>query len=129
MSISQPLSSCDVSQRDYYALSYADYLQSDPALWRIVIAYMYSCGNIGRRRGDEVLLHIPLHLHEKASEPHTAERIRAGELAGTLKDINEACLRYKREGVRRTVCKVSALGRLAHPLLSCQIEDRSADLH
>ncbi|KAH6910043.1 Nup85 nucleoporin-domain-containing protein [Coprinopsis sp. MPI-PUGE-AT-0042] len=114
--IMQPLSllerdvddDCDVSQRDYYTLSYADYLQSDPALWRIVIAYMYSCGNIGRRRGDEVLLHIPLHLHEKASEPHAAEKIRAGELAGTLKDINEACLRYQREGVRRTVCKIAA---------------------
>ncbi|KAG2011366.1 hypothetical protein CC2G_011493 [Coprinopsis cinerea AmutBmut pab1-1] len=98
----------DLSQRDFYILSYAEYLQSDPALWRITIDYMYSCGEIGKRRGDEVLLHVPLRLHEQSVNSGTAERIRAGDVVGTLKDVNESCMQFRREAVRRTVCKIAA---------------------
>ncbi|KAJ7583127.1 Nup85 nucleoporin-domain-containing protein [Mycena floridula] len=95
----------DLSQRDHYILSYADYLQSDPKLWRITLSYMYSCGDVGRERADEILLRVPLKLHEQ--RPKTSDATEGG-LVGALKQVNEMCFEYKREAVRRTVCKIAA---------------------
>lgn len=95
-----------MSLRDKYILAYADYLHSDPALWRITLDYMYSSGEIGKARGDELLLRVPLRLHEQNSDIKVDSRIRAGEIVGVLKDVNAACFEYKRENVRRTVCRV-----------------------
>ncbi|KDR68007.1 hypothetical protein GALMADRAFT_79171 [Galerina marginata CBS 339.88] len=92
-----------LSLRDQHTLSYADYLHSDSALWRITVDYMYSCGEIGQRRADEVLLRVPLRLHEQKSD-----QIRAGDIVGVLKDVNKTCFEYKRENVRRTVCRIAA---------------------
>lgn len=89
-----------ISRRDYHILSYAEYLHSDPALWRITVDYMYSCGDVGKEQADEVLLRVPLRLHEKPEPARTG-------LVGILKDINQTCLQYERESVRRTVCRVS----------------------
>ena len=47
-----------LSLREQYILSYADYLRSDPALWRITVDYMYSCGDVGQSRADEILLRV-----------------------------------------------------------------------
>ncbi|TFK17557.1 hypothetical protein FA15DRAFT_675993 [Coprinopsis marcescibilis] len=96
----------EMSLRDFYVLSYAEYLHSDPALWRITVDYMYACGEIGKKRGDEVLLRVPLKLHQ-TNNP-SADSIRAGDITGTLKDINESCLQYQRETVRRTVCNIAS---------------------
>lgn len=97
-----------MSTRDYHVLSYADYLHSDPALWRITVDYMYSCGEIGSRRADEVLVRVPLRMHEQKSSRGVDSRIRAGEVVGVLKDVNKTCFEYSRESVRRTVCRVCA---------------------
>ncbi|KAF5316469.1 hypothetical protein D9619_006593 [Psilocybe cf. subviscida] len=97
-----------LSKRDYYVLSYADYLHSDPALWRITVDYMYSCGEIGSRRADEVLVRVPLRMHEQKSSRGVDSRIRAGEVVGVLKDVNKTCFEYSRESVRRTVCRIAA---------------------
>jgi nuclear pore complex protein Nup85 len=96
-----------LSLRDEYILTYADYLHSDPALWRITVDYMYSCGEIGKCRADDILLRVPLRLHEQNSDIKVDSRIRAGEVVGVLKDVNATCFEYRRENVRRTVCRVS----------------------
>ena len=93
--------------RDQYILSYAEYLHSDPALWRITVDYMYSCNEVGQRRADEVLLRVPLRLQEQNSNLAVDSRIRSGEIVGVLKDVNKACFDYQRENVRRTVCRAS----------------------
>ena len=94
------------SLREQYILSYADYLRSDPALWRITVDYMYSCGDVGKSRADEILLRVPLRLQEQNSDRKINSRIRAGDVVGALKDVNKTCFQYKRENVRRTVCRV-----------------------
>ncbi|KAG5641793.1 hypothetical protein DXG03_004179 [Asterophora parasitica] len=94
-----------VSLRDYHILQYADYLHSDPALWRITVDYMYSCGESGKLQADEILLRVPLRLHEQAG---SHGRIQSGDIVGVLKDVNQTCLQYQRELVRRTVCRVAA---------------------
>lgn len=99
--------SSELSLRDEYILSYADYLHSDPALWRITVEYMYSCANIGKGRADEVLLRVPLRLQEQKADLRVDSRIRAGEIVGVLKDVNAMCFQFRRENVRRTVCRVS----------------------
>ena len=93
--------------RERYILSYSDYLRSDPALWRITVDYMYSCGDVGKSRGDEILLRVPLRLQEQNSDRKINSGIRAGDVVGVLKDVNKTCFQYRRENVRRTVCRVS----------------------
>ena len=105
------LESLQILLRDQYVLAYADYLYSDSALWRINVTYLCSCGEIGNARADEVILRVPLHLHRAAvendSEPSDDRNIRAGDVIGVLKEVNATCFEYKREEVRRTVCRVS----------------------
>ncbi|TFK39439.1 nucleoporin Nup85-like protein [Crucibulum laeve] len=97
----------EVSTRDQYILSYAEYLHSDPALWRITVDYMYSCGDVGKQRADEVLVRVPLNLHEQTLDSNAEKRIRAGDVVGVLKDVNQTCFEYQREAIRRTVCRIA----------------------
>ncbi|KAF5383546.1 hypothetical protein D9615_003741 [Tricholomella constricta] len=90
----------ELSLRDFHILKYADYLHSDPALWRITVDYMYSCGEIGKLQADEILLRVPLRLREQIE---SNGRIQSGGIVGVLKDVNQTCLQYQRELVRRTV--------------------------
>ncbi|KAF7370621.1 Nuclear pore complex protein Nup85 [Mycena sanguinolenta] len=100
----------EISIRDQHILAYAEYLHSDPALWRITVDYMYSCGDVGKERADEVLVRVPLRLNDKPSTSHGGdeERIRAGNVVGVLKDVNQTCFDYQREAARRTVCRIAA---------------------
>ena len=86
--------------REEYVLSYADHLLSDHALWRITIAYMCSCGEIGMRRADEVLLRVPLDTDRASSDD-------MGEVPEVLKEVVQTCFDYGREHIRRQVCSVS----------------------
>ncbi|KAG2142873.1 Nup85 nucleoporin-domain-containing protein [Suillus bovinus] len=100
--------------RDFYVLGYAQYLHSDPALWRITVAYMFSCGETGIRSADEVLMRVPLKLRTVKSitndqgEQNGADNLKSGDLAGVVKDINATCYEYQREEVRRTICRIAA---------------------
>ncbi|KAJ8594775.1 hypothetical protein M405DRAFT_857859 [Rhizopogon salebrosus TDB-379] len=97
--------------RDFYVLSYAQYLHADPALWRITVAYMFSCGEIGVRSADEVLMHVPLRLRSVGSitpNEGSAHNLKSGDLAGVVKDTNATCYEYQREEVRRTICRIAA---------------------
>ncbi|KAF8646884.1 hypothetical protein AX16_007062 [Volvariella volvacea WC 439] len=96
-----------LSLRDQYVLAYAEYLHSDYTLWRLTVDYMYSCSEIGKRRADEVLLRVPLRIHEQASNKGD-KNIKTGDIVGVLKDVNETCFQYQREAVRRTVCRIAA---------------------
>jgi nuclear pore complex protein Nup85 len=89
-------------------LEYAEYLHSDSALWRITVTYLCSCGNIGMLRADEVILRVPLRLRHTAGMEVASEeeRIRAGDVVGTLKEVNATCFEYQREEVRRSICRV-----------------------
>ena len=61
---------------------------------------MCSCGAIGEEMADQILTHVPLRLERhKQGETLTEEeiRLRAGELVGVLKDLNEVCFHWKRE--------------------------------
>ncbi|KAF7356620.1 Nuclear pore complex protein Nup85 [Mycena venus] len=100
----------EISSRDQYILAYAEYLHSDPALWRITVDYMYSCGDVGKERGDEVLIRVPLRLNDKSSASNGGDegKIRAGNVVGVLKDVNQTCFDYRREAARRTVCRIAA---------------------
>ncbi|RDX54141.1 hypothetical protein OH76DRAFT_1552905 [Lentinus brumalis] len=101
----------ELSLRQHYVLEYAHYLHSDPALWRITVDYMYSCGQIGAEMADQVLMRVPLHLQTSRNAAASAEetaRIRDGQLAGVLKLVNETCYEYQREEIRRMVCRIAA---------------------
>lgn len=70
---------------------------------------MYSCGDIGKERADEVLVRVPLRLHSQGDTAPGAKseaQIRAGDVVGVLKNVNKACFEHQREIVRRTVCRV-----------------------
>jgi len=107
--------SSGLNMRDFYVLNYAQYLHTDPALWRITVAYMFSCGEIGIKSADEVLMHVPLRLGSTESivqnegEKNGANSLKSGDLAGVVKDINATCYEYQREEVRRTICRVGVI--------------------
>lgn len=101
-------SSSEVSTRDQYILAYAEYLHSDPGLWRMTVNYMYSCGDVGKGMADQILLRVPLKLQEQ-NNSDLGQRIREGDVVGVLKDVNETCFQHQREAVRRTICRVSAI--------------------
>lgn len=104
--------SSGISSRDQYTLSYAEYLHSDTALWRITVAYLCSCGDIGKETADQIILRVPLRLRKtKQNIPDSSEedRIRAGDVVGVLKEVNATCFEYQREEVRRTVCRVGQI--------------------
>lgn len=104
--------SSGLTLRDQHVLAYAEYLHSDPGFWRLTVDYMCSCGHIGNDRADEVLLRVPLRLHNSREDPQaptgTQERneIRAGDVVGVLKEVNETCFEHQRERARRAICRV-----------------------
>ncbi|KAH9987143.1 nucleoporin Nup85-like protein [Russula compacta] len=105
----------DISIRDQYILSYADYLYSDPALWRITVAYMCSCGPIGRERADQVLLRVPISLKPNAGDSSDVNATaHLGEVPAALRAVIETCHEYGREPVRRMVCTIAARNFLKH---------------
>ncbi|OCB86404.1 hypothetical protein A7U60_g6522 [Sanghuangporus baumii] len=53
-----------MSIRDYYVLSYAEYLHSDPGLWRLTVDYLYTCSEIGMEMADEILMRVPLEFND-----------------------------------------------------------------
>ena len=124
------LVSADLSLRQQYLLTYAEYLQSDPGLWRITIDYMYSCGQVGQGMADQVLLRVPLRLQSVDPASEEAARIRSGQLTGVLLGINEACREYQREEVRREVCRVCICSfPMKYPLNDVgDVSDSSADV-
>jgi len=105
----------DISLRDQYILSYADYLHSDPVLWRITVAYMCSCGPIGRERADQVLLRVPISFKAKTGDHGDVNAAaHSGEVPAALKAVIETCHEYGRESVRRMVCTIAAGNFLKH---------------
>lgn len=100
----------ELSVRDFSVLSYAHYLHSDPAMWRITVTYMYSCGKVGTATADEILVRVPLRLQSKPSNANDGGDSQAdqGDLSAIVKDVNATCHEYQREAVRRTVCKIAA---------------------
>ena len=101
--------SSGLTPRNFYVLSYAQYLHADSALWRITVAYMYSCGKIGAKTADEVLVRVPLRLHGVGpTERNAGERSSKGDLSGIIKDLNATCHEYERENVRRSICRVES---------------------
>jgi len=101
----------EISTRDEYMLSYAEYLRSDSALWRITVAYLCSCGDIGKERADEVILRVPLRLQKTSNATNQSaeeEQVRAGDVVGVLKEVNATCFEYQREETRRCVCRIAA---------------------
>lgn len=118
MSLAEFGSRADISVRDQYILSYADYLHSDPALWRITVAYMCSCGSIGRERADQVLLRVPISLKSSSGGSGDVNAAaRSGEVPAALKAVVETCHEYGRESVRRMVCTVSVPPATSIPCL------------
>ncbi|KAK0488650.1 nucleoporin Nup85-like protein [Armillaria novae-zelandiae] len=95
----------ELSKRDQHILAYAEYLLSDPTLWRIALAYMYSCGNVGKERGDEVLMRVPLRLQEQKVAENQGEM---EGIVGTLRDLNQICFEFQREAARRAICRIAA---------------------
>src|SRR5258708_1825142 len=106
--------------RDQYILSYAVYLHSYPPLWRITVAYMCSCGRIGRERADELLLRVPISFKAKTRyHDRVSAAVHSGEVPAALKAVIETCHEYGRESVRRMVCTVSVLLPMPIPCAFC----------
>lgn len=108
--------SSGLTLRQWYILAYAEYLRTDPGLWRLTVDYLCSCGDTGKEMADEVLIRVPLQLQRPSSTREDADatdedsaKIRAGDLVGVLKDVNTSCYEHQREGARRAVCKVGVL--------------------
>lgn len=76
------------------------------------MAYMFSCGKIGAKTADEVLVRVPLRLHgvesTNATESNVDENPSKGDLSGIIKDLNATCHEYGRENARRSVCRVES---------------------
>lgn len=92
---------------------------------------MYSCGSVGKERADEVLIRVPLRLEEHfqgSNEPDTEGRIRAGDVVGVLKEVNQTCFEFGREAARRTVCRVGALKMIRDRAESQCLVDSRANL-
>ncbi|KZT72019.1 hypothetical protein DAEQUDRAFT_723669 [Daedalea quercina L-15889] len=102
----------ELTMREHYVVSYCEYMRTDPGLWRIIVDYLCTCGEIGQQMADEVLMRVPLQLDSpKDDTVETDEdraRIRSGTLAGVLKEVNASCYEHKREAVRRMVCRIAA---------------------
>ena len=107
----------ELSVRDFYIVSYAEYLQTDPALWRLTVSYLSTCGEIGKGMADEVLLRVPLRLEKKTSEPENHPRNVTDlddnmdqddqdDLSDIVKELSATCFEYRREETRRMICKV-----------------------
>lgn len=97
--------------RDHCVLAYVDYMRSDPTLWRHIVDYLYTCGGIGEGMADEMLMRVPLRLQPPRGGTATEEesaRIRAGTLAGVLKEVSAACAEHGREATRRAICRIAA---------------------
>lgn len=76
------------------------------------MAYMFSCGKIGAKTADEVLVRVPLRLHgvgsTNATESNADENSSKGDLSGIIKDLNATCHEYERENARRSICRVES---------------------
>lgn len=109
-----------MSIRDQYVLSYADYLHSDPGLWRLTVDYLCTCGEIGKEMADEVLIRVPLNIkgslsaERKPQEKDPSASMEVEEemqdededLSGIVKELNATCYEYRREHARRMICQV-----------------------
>ncbi|KAJ4470133.1 Nup85 nucleoporin-domain-containing protein, partial [Lentinula aciculospora] len=100
-------SESEVTRRDQYVLDYADYLRSDPTLWRITVAYLYSCGKVGEEQADELMMRVPLQLN--ASDLDSRSHPRLDSVAEAVKEVSALCREYGRESVRRAVCKIASV--------------------
>lgn len=123
------LRSSDLSLRNHYVIQFADYLHSDLNCWRHTVDYLCTCGDIGKNMADEVLLRVPLRLaspKDSNAANEESARIRSGDLAGVLKEVNASCFDHGREEVRRMVCKVRAVSIHLNCLTKCECaSDRS----
>lgn len=113
--IDRELMDSGLTLRQWYILSYAEYLHTDPGLWRLTVDYMCSCGDVGKEMADEVLIRVPLQLVHQSSKAQGADTTDVGDtpaylsaLEGVLKDVNTSCYEHQREGARRVVCKIAA---------------------
>lgn len=75
--------------------------------------YFSTCGEIGKRMADEVLIRVSLRLeagYKKDKEKTGADKMDVQEegtdLVGLVKELNETCFQYRREPVRRMICRV-----------------------
>lgn len=110
-----------MSIRDHYVLAYADYLYSDPGLWRLTVDYLCTCGEIGMERADEVLLRVPLRINGTAGSSDEVQegnlsvsmqieeetQDHSGDLSAVVKELNMTCYEYQREHTRRLICQAS----------------------
>ncbi|KAL4250471.1 Nuclear pore complex protein Nup85 [Abortiporus biennis] len=96
-----------VSIRQRYVIAYAEYLHSDPGLWRLTVNYLYSCGDMGTRMADEILMRVPLRIQSIANEGERTQ-IRNGQLAGIIKEISATCFENNREEIRRAILRIAA---------------------
>ncbi|TFK52007.1 hypothetical protein OE88DRAFT_1735010 [Heliocybe sulcata] len=106
-----PNAESGLSVADYYILAYAEYLASDPGLWRLAVAYLCSCENIGREMADTVLVRVSLELGapEEQTEAMGGDRVpRAEKIIRMLKEITQVCRDYERMAAMRTVYKIGA---------------------
>ncbi|KAK2465707.1 hypothetical protein APHAL10511_002251 [Amanita phalloides] len=105
--VTENINDSEISTRDQNILAYAEYLHSNPGLWRMTVNYMYTCGDVGKGMADQILLRVPLQIREQ-NNSDLGQKIREGDIVGVLKDVNETCFQHQREAVRRTICRIAA---------------------
>lgn len=82
---------------------------------------MFSCGKIGVKTADEVLVRVPMRLGcANATKGNADENTSKGDLSGIIKDLNATCHEYERENARRSICRVGYMFRISNQLLPSQ---------
>lgn len=92
---------------------------------------MCSCGDIGKKRADQVLLRVPISLAAARPPRQGGDRQQTamivdgdgGEVStrmeGVLKEVIKACYEYERDEARRMVCSVSSLSPAVLSVSKC----------
>ncbi|EJD50257.1 hypothetical protein AURDEDRAFT_160791 [Auricularia subglabra TFB-10046 SS5] len=109
-----------VAVRDYLVLAYAEYLRSDPHLWRLTVDYMYTCGPSGELMADQILLTVPIRLaagSNSLANPDATNRTDSADV-----EMRDAAAATSANANDAIVDGVEALSRVAVLLLEVEVE-------
>ncbi|KAI9237570.1 MAG: Nup85 nucleoporin-domain-containing protein [Podila humilis] len=79
-------SGLETNIRDFFIISYAQSLISDPDLWEVIAGYLLRCGRTGRTMLSTWICHVPLDSPEKAIK--VLEFCKNNNLLDSLQSIN-----------------------------------------
>jgi nuclear pore complex protein Nup85 len=115
--------------RRHFVIQYAEYIMSDPSMWRIAIQYLGHCGPPGTGTANQILIHLPFTIPgiKLTDEAHSQALVMftgAGKKAAPMADLTEildVCNRFSLYEAKSAICRVGIW-------LSSYISSTSADV-